>query len=83
MDPPVSSSDLSMHMKQTKEAPAKLESQTGQQVCLGARDRVRSMSGEPPPHALTDVFLDPCAQDSLWEPGDKMLASGLAQFLSN
>lgn len=57
--PSVSSSDLSMHMRQTKEAPAKLESQTGQQVCLGARDRVRSMSGEPPPHSLTDVSLDP------------------------
>ncbi|XP_036135806.1 tuberin isoform X3 [Molossus molossus] len=42
---PELSSDLSMHMKQTKEAPAKLESQAGQQVCLGARDRVRSMSG--------------------------------------
>ncbi|XP_045676803.1 tuberin isoform X3 [Phyllostomus hastatus] len=41
---PELSSDLSMHMRQTKEAPAKLESQTGQQVCLGARDRVRSMS---------------------------------------
>ncbi|XP_045676804.1 tuberin isoform X4 [Phyllostomus hastatus] len=44
---PELSSDLSMHMRQTKEAPAKLESQTGQQVCLGARDRVRSMSGGP------------------------------------
>ncbi|XP_036165108.1 tuberin isoform X3 [Myotis myotis] len=41
---PELSSDLSMHRRQTKEAPAKLESQAGQQVCLGARDRVRSMS---------------------------------------
>ena len=37
-----------MHVRQTKEAPAKLESQAGQQVYHGARDRVRSMSGEPP-----------------------------------
>ncbi|XP_055991187.1 tuberin isoform X2 [Sorex fumeus] len=35
----------SMQVRQTKEAPAKLESQAGQQVCRGARDRVRSMSG--------------------------------------
>ncbi|XP_054991382.1 tuberin isoform X2 [Sorex araneus] len=35
----------STHVRQTKEAPAKLESQAGQQVCRGARDRVRSMSG--------------------------------------
>ncbi|KAM6155133.1 tuberin [Rhynchocyon petersi] len=39
------SSDTSVHVRQTKEAPAKLESQTGAQVCRGARDRVRSMSG--------------------------------------
>uniref|UniRef100_A0A6I8N2E2 Tuberin n=1 Tax=Ornithorhynchus anatinus TaxID=9258 RepID=A0A6I8N2E2_ORNAN len=37
-------------VRQTKEAPAKLESQAaGQQVCRGSRDRVRSMSGG---HAL-------------------------------
>ncbi|XP_036135807.1 tuberin isoform X4 [Molossus molossus] len=52
---PELSSDLSMHMKQTKEAPAKLESQAGQQVCLGARDRVRSMSGG---HGLRIGALD-------------------------
>lgn len=52
---PELSSDLSMHMRQTKEAPAKLESQTGQQVCLGARDRVRSMSGG---HGLRIGALD-------------------------
>ncbi|XP_060028593.1 tuberin isoform X3 [Erinaceus europaeus] len=39
------SSGPGMHVRQTKEAPAKLESQAGQQVCRGARDRVRSMSG--------------------------------------
>lgn len=48
-DPSVLSSDPSVHVRQTKEAPAKLESQAGQQVCRGARDRVRSMSGEPLP----------------------------------
>lgn len=37
-----------LHVRQTKEAPAKLESQAGQQVSRGARDRVRSMSGEFP-----------------------------------
>ncbi|XP_006893939.1 PREDICTED: tuberin [Elephantulus edwardii] len=39
------SSDPSVHVRQTKEAPAKLESQAEAQVCRGARDRVRSMSG--------------------------------------
>ncbi|XP_037013158.2 tuberin isoform X3 [Artibeus jamaicensis] len=52
---PELSSDLSTHMRQTKEAPAKLESQTGQQVCLGTRDRVRSMSGG---HGLRIGALD-------------------------
>lgn len=52
MDPFVLSSDPSVHVRQTKEAPAKLESQAGQQVCRGARDRVRSMSGEPLPCPL-------------------------------
>ncbi|XP_015992051.2 tuberin isoform X6 [Rousettus aegyptiacus] len=49
------SSDPSMHVRQTKEAPAKLESQAGQQVCRGARDRVRSMSGG---HGLRIGALD-------------------------
>lgn len=49
---PELSSDPSMHVRQTKEAPAKLESQAGQQVCRGARDRVRSMSGEPLLHPI-------------------------------
>ncbi|XP_019662830.1 tuberin isoform X3 [Ailuropoda melanoleuca] len=44
---PELSSDPGAHVRQTKEAPAKLESQAGQQVCRGARDRVRSMSGGP------------------------------------
>uniref|UniRef100_A0A7M4F8B9 Tuberin n=1 Tax=Crocodylus porosus TaxID=8502 RepID=A0A7M4F8B9_CROPO len=46
---PESSSDPVLQVRQTKEAPAKLESQAGQQVCRGSRNRVRSMSGG---HAL-------------------------------
>uniref|UniRef100_F6XEY5 Tuberin n=1 Tax=Equus caballus TaxID=9796 RepID=F6XEY5_HORSE len=52
------SSDPSVHVRQTKEAPAKLESQAGQQVCRGARDRVRSMSGG---HGLRVGALDASA----------------------
>uniref|UniRef100_A0A5F8GTL3 Tuberin n=1 Tax=Monodelphis domestica TaxID=13616 RepID=A0A5F8GTL3_MONDO len=50
-----SSTDPSLQVRQTKEAPAKLESQAGQQVCRGSRDRVRSMSGG---HALRVNALD-------------------------
>ncbi|XP_072455630.1 tuberin isoform X6 [Notamacropus eugenii] len=50
-----SSIDPSLQVRQTKEAPAKLESQAGQQVCRGSRDRVRSMSGG---HALRVNALD-------------------------
>ncbi|KAL6091906.1 hypothetical protein STEG23_002832 [Scotinomys teguina] len=53
---PESSSDPAVRVKQTKEAPAKLESQAGQQVSRGARDRVRSMSGG---HGLRVGALDP------------------------
>ncbi|XP_035939163.1 tuberin isoform X9 [Halichoerus grypus] len=52
---PESSSDPGAHVRQTKEAPAKLESQAGQQVCRRARDRVRSMSGG---HGLRVGALD-------------------------
>ncbi|XP_032316060.1 tuberin isoform X3 [Camelus ferus] len=52
---PELSSDPNVHVRQTKEAPAKLESQAGQQVCRGARDRVRSMSGG---HGLRVGALD-------------------------
>ncbi|XP_046524323.1 tuberin isoform X10 [Equus quagga] len=55
---PELSSDPSVHVRQTKEAPAKLESQAGQQVCRGARDRVRSMSGG---HGLRVGALDASA----------------------
>uniref|UniRef100_A0A672R4T4 Tuberin n=1 Tax=Sinocyclocheilus grahami TaxID=75366 RepID=A0A672R4T4_SINGR len=42
-------SDPSLHTRQTKEAPAKLESQSGQQIGSSTRTRVRSVSGG---HAL-------------------------------
>lgn len=38
-------SDPSLHTRQTKEAPAKLESQSGQQINTTTRTRVRSISG--------------------------------------
>ncbi|XP_027753043.1 tuberin isoform X5 [Empidonax traillii] len=50
-----SSSDPVLQVRQTKEAPAKLESQAGQQVCRSSRNRVRSMSGG---HALRVGALD-------------------------
>ncbi|XP_021563536.1 LOW QUALITY PROTEIN: tuberin [Carlito syrichta] len=52
---PESSSDPGVHARQTKEAPAKLESQAGQQTSRGVRDRVRSMSGG---HGLRVGTLD-------------------------
>ncbi|XP_027626788.1 tuberin [Tupaia chinensis] len=52
---PESSADPGVRVRQTKEAPAKLESQAGQQVSRGARDRVRSMSGG---HGLRAGALD-------------------------
>ncbi|XP_003501554.1 tuberin isoform X9 [Cricetulus griseus] len=55
---PESSSDSGVRVRQTKEAPAKLESQAGQQVSRGARDRVRSMSGG---HGLRVGALDTTA----------------------
>uniref|UniRef100_A0A8C2KZC4 Tuberin n=1 Tax=Cyprinus carpio TaxID=7962 RepID=A0A8C2KZC4_CYPCA len=39
-------SDPSLHTRQTKEAPAKLESQSGQQISSSTRTRVRSISGD-------------------------------------
>ncbi|KAM6379165.1 tuberin isoform 3-T3 [Pluvialis apricaria] len=53
-----SSSDSVLQVRQTKEAPAKLESQAGQQVCRSSRNRVRSMSGG---HALRVGALDSSA----------------------
>ncbi|KAL2299109.1 hypothetical protein Nmel_014725 [Mimus melanotis] len=55
---PESSSDPVFQVRQTKEAPAKLESQAGQQVCRSSRNRVRSMSGG---HALRVGALDSSA----------------------
>ncbi|GAB1300673.1 Tuberin [Apodemus speciosus] len=53
-----SSSDSGTHVRQTKEAPAKLESQAGQQASRGARARARSMSGG---HGLRVGVLDTSA----------------------
>ncbi|KAM5227476.1 tuberin isoform 6-T6 [Ctenodactylus gundi] len=61
---PESSPEPCAHVKQTKEAPAKLESQAGPQVSRGARDRVRSMSGG---HGLRVGALD--APGGLASPG--------------
>uniref|UniRef100_A0A673G1W9 Tuberin n=1 Tax=Sinocyclocheilus rhinocerous TaxID=307959 RepID=A0A673G1W9_9TELE len=57
-------SDPSLHTRQTKEAPAKLESQSGHQISSSTRTRVRSISGDsththtpgplPPPAPLKD-----------------------------
>ncbi|EMP36911.1 Tuberin [Chelonia mydas] len=60
-----SSSDPVLQVRQTKEAPAKLESQAGQQVCRGSRNRVRSMSGG---HALRVGALDSSAPQGLRNP---------------
>ncbi|PNJ01748.1 TSC2 isoform 9 [Pongo abelii] len=68
---PESSSSPGVHVRQTKEAPAKLESQAGQQVSRGARDRVRSMSGG---HGLRVGALDmPASQflGSATSPGPR------------
>uniref|UniRef100_A0A8C2IN61 Tuberin n=1 Tax=Cyprinus carpio TaxID=7962 RepID=A0A8C2IN61_CYPCA len=47
-------SDPSLHTRQTKEAPAKLESQSGQQIGTSTRTRVRSISGDI--HSLSLSF---------------------------
>ncbi|NXU47588.1 TSC2 protein, partial [Turnix velox] len=60
-----SSSDPVLQVRQTKEAPAKLESQAGQQVCRSSRNRVRSMSGG---HALRVGALDSSASQVTQAP---------------
>ncbi|XP_068279394.1 tuberin isoform X1 [Nyctibius grandis] len=60
-----SSSDPILQVRQTKEAPAKLESQAGQQVCRSSRNRVRSMSGG---HALRVGALDSSASQGTQSP---------------
>lgn len=77
VDPSALSSDHGKRVRQTKEAPAKLESQAGQQVHRGARARVRSMSGEPLPRpSQVPVWV-------LGSRGTRWLAPGLARFLNN
>ncbi|XP_061008553.1 tuberin isoform X10 [Dama dama] len=73
---PELSSDPGVHVRQTKEAPAKLESQAGQQVYHGARDRVRSMSGG---HGLRVGALDTAAShfpSSPTSPGSQTAPAG-------
>nr|XP_020742154.1 tuberin isoform X1 [Odocoileus virginianus texanus] len=73
---PELSSDPSVHVRQTKEAPAKLESQAGQQMYHGARDRVRSMSGG---HGLRVSALDTAAShfpSSPTSPGSEKASAG-------
>uniref|UniRef100_A0A3B3REN6 Tuberin n=1 Tax=Paramormyrops kingsleyae TaxID=1676925 RepID=A0A3B3REN6_9TELE len=62
-------SDPSLHTRLTKEAPAKLESQSGQQVNRSTRIRVRSMSGRfchlcPSP----SVTGQPCRPETVTVP---------------
>lgn len=49
-------SDPSLHTRQTKEAPAKLESQSGQQISMTTRTRVRSISGMTTTNPLAPQF---------------------------
>ncbi|XP_065780132.1 tuberin isoform X8 [Muntiacus reevesi] len=73
---PELSCDPGVHVRQTKEAPAKLESQAGQQVYHGARDRVRSMSGG---HGLRVGALDTAASHfpgSPMSPGSQTAPAG-------
>uniref|UniRef100_A0A8C3X4F7 Tuberin n=1 Tax=Catagonus wagneri TaxID=51154 RepID=A0A8C3X4F7_9CETA len=72
---PELSSDPGAHVRQTKEAPAKLESQAGQQVCRGARDRVRSMSGG---HGLRVGALDASASHFPGSPASPGSQTALA-----
>ncbi|MBN3322380.1 TSC2 protein, partial [Atractosteus spatula] len=57
-------SDPSLHTRFTKEAPAKLESQSGQQVGRATRIRVRSMSGGHALRAGTAQSLSPLVSPS-------------------
>uniref|UniRef100_A0A8C7L225 Tuberin n=1 Tax=Oncorhynchus kisutch TaxID=8019 RepID=A0A8C7L225_ONCKI len=54
-------SDPSLHTRQTKEAPAKLESQSSQQLNRASRIRVRSMSGGHALRAGPPPSPSPCA----------------------
>uniref|UniRef100_A0A8C7N8H1 Tuberin n=1 Tax=Oncorhynchus kisutch TaxID=8019 RepID=A0A8C7N8H1_ONCKI len=54
-------SDPSLHTRQTKEAPAKLESQSSQQLNRASRIRVRSMSGRKRRNSLSPPSPSPCA----------------------
>ncbi|CAD7683408.1 unnamed protein product [Nyctereutes procyonoides] len=72
---PELSSDPGTHVRQAKEAPAKLESQAGQQVFRSTRDRVRSMSGG---HGLRVGALDTPASHFLGGPTSPGTQAALA-----
>ncbi|XP_064414804.1 tuberin isoform X2 [Latimeria chalumnae] len=69
-------SDPSLQVRQTKEAPAKLESQAGQQIWRGSRLRVRSMSGGHGLRAGVAESLSP-----LVSPSDSEFCGPLPQRL--
>uniref|UniRef100_UPI00398E41DF tuberin isoform X6 n=1 Tax=Pristiophorus japonicus TaxID=55135 RepID=UPI00398E41DF len=60
----VSRLDLSLQVKTTQEAPAKLESQTSQQIGKAARLRVRSISGGHALHSDSVQSLSPLVSPS-------------------
>ncbi|XP_039630623.1 tuberin isoform X3 [Polypterus senegalus] len=69
-------SDPSLHMRQTKEAPAKLESQAGQQINRSTRIRVRSISGGHALRAGTAHSLSPLVSPSEGELCSPVTQSG-------
>uniref|UniRef100_A0A671KC66 Tuberin-like n=1 Tax=Sinocyclocheilus anshuiensis TaxID=1608454 RepID=A0A671KC66_9TELE len=81
-------SDPSLHTRQTKEAPAKLESQSGQQISSSTRTRVRSISGghalrAGPAQSLSPLVASPEGEYSgpLPPPAPLKDKSSLAEFV--
>uniref|UniRef100_A0A673HZA2 Tuberin n=1 Tax=Sinocyclocheilus rhinocerous TaxID=307959 RepID=A0A673HZA2_9TELE len=81
-------SDPSLHIRQTKEAPAKLESQSGQQIGSSTRTRVRSISGghalrAGPAQSLSPLVASPEGEYSgpLPPPAPLKDKSSLAEFV--
>ncbi|XP_060716149.1 tuberin isoform X2 [Tachysurus vachellii] len=67
-------SDPTLHTRQTKEAPAKLESQSSQQLSRASRIRVRSMSGGHALRAGAVQSLSPLVSPSEGEFGSPLEA---------
>uniref|UniRef100_A0A671KGG5 Tuberin-like n=1 Tax=Sinocyclocheilus anshuiensis TaxID=1608454 RepID=A0A671KGG5_9TELE len=77
-------SDPSLHTRQTKEAPAKLESQSGQQISSSTRTRVRSISGDSThthTHTHTAALFGPGASLALKNFAPLKDKSSLAEFV--